>query len=141
MCIKNRQIHVVEWVRHDQSDIRIRGVEASGGSAPQRSTLSSWRQSRGSAPQRSTISCSLEGSRVVMDIFAKNYMERILSILVMPLYRSLQRRNHGRGVRACYGCLRNIFAQIHLVAQCRQSHWSTNEGLGCRDVCESAVLQ
>ena len=36
-----RQVHLVEWVRDDQSDIQIRGVEASRGSAPQRSTLSS----------------------------------------------------------------------------------------------------
>ena len=36
-----RQVHMVEWVRDDQSDIQIRGVEASRGSAPQRSTLSS----------------------------------------------------------------------------------------------------
>ena len=36
-----RQVHMVESVRDDQSDIQIRGVEASRGSAPERSTLSS----------------------------------------------------------------------------------------------------
>ena len=45
------QVHMVEWVRDDQSDFQIIGVEASRGSAPQRSTLSSWRHS-GDQPHR-----------------------------------------------------------------------------------------
>ena len=79
-----RQVHVVEWVRDDQSDIQIIGVEASRGSAPQRSTLSSSRQSRGSAPMRMTISCSLEGSGVVMDVSVQELEVRMSPILVIP---------------------------------------------------------
>ena len=79
-----RQVHVVGWVRDDQSDIQIIGVEASRGSAPQRSTLSSWRQSRGSAPMRMTISCSLEGSGVVMDVSVQELEERMSPVLVIP---------------------------------------------------------
>ena len=79
-----RQIHMVEWVRDGQSDIQIRGVEASRGSAPQRSTLSSWRQSRGLAPSRMTISCSLERLGVAMDISMQELEERISAIRVIP---------------------------------------------------------
>ena len=79
-----RQIHIVEWVRDGQSDIQIRGVEASRGSTPQRSALSSWRQSKGSALSRMTISCSLERSRVAMDISMHELEERISAIRVIP---------------------------------------------------------
>ena len=79
-----RPVHIVEWVRDDQSDIQIRGVEASRGSAPQRSALSSWRQSKGSALSRMTISCSLERSGVAMDISMQELEERISAIRVIP---------------------------------------------------------
>ena len=74
-----------------------------------------------------------------MDIFAKNCVDNVSSTIVVPLCRGLQRRNHGGGVRACHGRLRNISTEIHLVIQYRRGHWSTNEGLGCGDVCGSTI--
>ena len=71
--------------------------------------------------------------------FSEELEERVSSVSVIPLCHGLLRRNHGGGVRACHGRLCSISTEIHLVAQCRQSHWSTNEGLGCGDVCESAI--
>ena len=75
-----------------------------------------------------------------MDISMKNYVETVLSVSIMPLCHGLQRRNHGGGGRACPIYLCNISAEIHLVVQCWWSHWSTNERLGCGDVCEFAIL-
>ena len=74
-----------------------------------------------------------------MDISAKNSVECMLSVSVMPLCCGLQRRNHCGGVRACHGHLHNISTKIHLLIQYRWGHWSTNEGLGYRDVCISAI--
>ena len=74
-----------------------------------------------------------------MDIFAKNCVESVLSVSVMPLCRGLQRKNHGRGVRACHGRLSGISTEIHLVIQYRRGHRSTSEGLGYGDVCISAI--
>ena len=79
---------MVEWVGDDQNDIQIKGVEASRGSAPQRSMLRSWRQSRGSAPLRRTTNCSLERSGVVMDVSMQDCEESVISCshAIMPWF-------------------------------------------------------